>query len=62
MLYDVTFSVNSYDPDGDIYEKGVYLHFGNTRIHIGRSLEDLKNFRSQVDIIINEITENYSDI
>ena len=27
---DVCFSVNEYDCDGDISDKGIFLHFGNT--------------------------------
>ncbi len=29
---DIMFSVNEYDRDGDCTEKGIFLHFGETRL------------------------------
>jgi hypothetical protein len=54
----ITFSVNDYDQDGDISERGIYLHFDETRIRIG-NLDCLNLFKNKIDRMIKEISENY---
>ena len=39
---DIVFSVNEYDSDGDATDKGVFLHFGETRVKAADSIEDFR--------------------
>jgi hypothetical protein len=59
------FSVNSYDSDGDLFEVGVYLHFGDTRVRVADTIEDFldetNGIKRKIDNMVNEITENYGD-
>jgi hypothetical protein len=55
----VCFSINEYDSDGDIIDKGIFLHFGNTKIKVTNDLDGLKNFKNHIEKIIKEIEENY---
>jgi hypothetical protein len=57
---DIKFSVNDYDQDGDVLEKGIYLHFGMTRISVAENLEEFKKIVPHMQKIIKEIEENYS--
>jgi len=54
-----TFSINDYDSDGDIYKKGVFLHFGETRIKAADSLDEFRHIIEHFKLIIGEIEENY---
>jgi hypothetical protein len=54
----ITFSIHSYDSDGDIYERGIYLHFDETKIRIG-NLYCLTLFRDKLNKIIKEVEKNY---
>ena len=49
---DLRFSVNSYHGNGELYEKGIYLHFNETRVLIAKSIEELITFRNQINSII----------
>jgi len=42
-------------PDGE----GIFLHFGDTRVKIGESLEDLDILMDRIKFIRNEIKQNY---
>lgn len=57
----IMFSINEYDSDGDICEKGVYLHFGVARIRIAGDVEELNEFEKEIKKIITEIRDNYSE-
>lgn len=57
----IMFSINEYDSDGDIYEKGVYLYFGVARIRIAGDAEELNEFEKEIKKIITEIRDNYSE-
>lgn len=56
---DISFSINSHDRDGDVFEGGIYLHFGETRIRVADSLNDLYNFIERIKLLRAEIRENY---
>ena len=53
-----SFSINDYDDEGDIYSKGVFLHFGDTRLKIGSSVDDLKELAASILRSAAEIEEN----
>lgn len=55
----VTFSVNSYDRDGDILDDGVFLHFGNTAIKVADNFQDFLVFTEKIEKIKKEISESY---
>lgn len=40
---EVTFSVNEYDYEGDIFNTGIFLHFGNCRILVAKNPEFLNS-------------------
>lgn len=51
----VLFSVNEYDSDGDISERGVYLHFGLTRIKVAQDIEGFKVFITKLHEMVKEM-------
>lgn len=53
------FSVHEYDEDGDIFEAGIYLHFGDTRIKIAETLAEFQHFASEANRVCAEIAQNY---
>jgi len=55
---DMTFSMNSNDSDGDVYEEGIYLHFGDVRIRVGKNIDDYENFIAHLEHMKKEIEEN----
>lgn len=57
MSTDVLWSVDSYDRDGDVYETGVYLHFGDTRIKVGESVADFDDFICRLQGFRRELAE-----
>lgn len=54
----VTFSVNEYDFEGDIMEKGIYLHFNNTKIKVADTIEEYKKLVDDLESIAEELDEN----
>lgn len=56
---EVTFSVNEYDYEGDIFNTGIFLHFGNCRILVAKNPEFFKQFVNRIVEMIPEIEENY---
>ena len=54
-----TFSINHYDNDGDIIEKGIFLNFDSCSIWIAETLVDFKEFIGDLNKIAKEIEENY---
>ena len=50
-----TFSVNRYDADGDVWENGVYLHFGMATIKVADTKEEYRNFVSHLKFMESEI-------
>ena len=55
---DVTFSINEYDFEGDISEKGIYLHFGQVRIKVAETMEEYEDLLINLYNIKTEILEN----
>lgn len=51
----VTFSLNRYDRDGDIFEEGVFLHFGDTSVKVCDHPAEFKCFLVQIKIIAKEL-------
>ena len=56
---EILFSVNDYDSDGDKIEKGIYRHFGNTRIKVSDTSEDFDKFILNLTGMAKEIKDNY---
>ena len=54
-----SFSVNSYDHEGDEFEEGIFLHFENTRIKVADDLAGLNNFIEHLQRMQKEILEIY---
>ena len=59
MAAEPLFSFNEYDKDGDLTEKGVYLHFGEVRIKVANSINDMDLFVKRIIHIRDELKENY---
>lgn len=55
----ILFSVNEYDMKGYVFEKGIYLHFGDTRVRVADDKDGFKSFISQMEEIHKEINDNY---
>ena len=55
---DISFSINEYDHDGDVFEEGIFLHFGECKIHVAASLKGFKDVRRQLKKIEKEIRNN----
>jgi hypothetical protein len=56
----ILFSVNEYDRDGDQTDTGIYLHFGDTRIKVAKSLDEFKSVVARISGMVDEIRENYT--
>jgi hypothetical protein len=54
------FSINDYDRDGDLMTKGVFLHFGETRVKAADSLAEFREIIEHFESMVREIEENYS--
>ena len=59
-LTDITFSVNDYDSDGDCREKGVFLHFGETRVKAADSIVEFSEIVKHFAAMIDDIMDNYT--
>lgn len=59
MDNDVLFSVHDYDQDGDILERGIFLHFGSTRVKVAETLKEFKTVTDTISGMVEEIKENY---
>ena len=58
MKMNICFSINEYDFEGDIIEKGIFLHFENTRIKVANTMEEYEDFLINVYNIKTELLEN----
>lgn len=62
------FSVNSYDKDGDLFEKGIFLHlrydkhYSLVSLKVGERLNDIDALVANLLSIKEEIRENYPDV
>lgn len=61
QLTDITFSVHDYDFEGDIFDKGVFLHFGETRVKVASTLEEFKAVAERINGMTEEIAEGYAN-
>jgi hypothetical protein len=57
-MMEITFSVNSYDSDGDVMEEAVFLHFENTCIRVCDSANDFQKICDNI-VRINEEIKRY---
>lgn len=57
--YKIYFSINSYDSDGDVYEDGVYLHFGDTTIRVAENYIEFKEVVDRISLMQKQIEEMY---
>ena len=48
------FSVHRYDRDGDRYETGIYLEYGDVSIKIAKNIE---GFKAHAECLLNMIPE-----
>lgn len=62
LLNDITFSIHGYDQDGDTIDRGIFLHFGETRIKVADNLNDFKEFADLIDRMVDEIRDNYPEV
>jgi hypothetical protein len=56
---DISFSIGDFDANGDVFEKGIYFHFGDTRIKMSDTLDELKELSVTIQEIVTEIEENW---
>ncbi len=52
-----TFSINQNDCDGDVYEEGIYLHYGHTSIRVATTLRGFKAHIKHLNGMVSEIEE-----
>ena len=57
----ITFSVNEYDRDGDCTDKGVFLHFGGTKVKASDTIKDFADIVRHFEAMRDEIEENYAN-
>lgn len=56
----ITFSINEYDRDGDCTEKGVFLHFDNTRVKAADTIKDFADIVRHFEAMVAEIEQNHA--
>jgi len=60
-IKEIRFSIGEFGEEVNIYEESVYLHYGDLRVKVGDGIEDLKEFRKELNnvlkVIIKEITQ-----
>ena len=54
------FSIDRYDRDGDVTDKGIYLHYGDVSIRIARTLRGFRAHIQHLESMAKEIEENYN--
>ena len=57
----VSFSFHTYDSDGESYETGVYLWFGDTRIRVAKDREEYEKFKKTIDACFEEIERDWDE-
>jgi hypothetical protein len=58
---EIMFSVNRYDRDGDLAEKGIFLHFGETIVKAAKDIEEFRAITRHMEAMVNEIDENHPE-
>lgn len=61
QLTDIAFSVHDYDWEGDITDKGIFLHFGEVRVKVAENLAEFEAFAERINSMTEEIEENYAN-
>jgi hypothetical protein len=56
---EITFSINRYDKDGNVFEEGVFLNFGETSVKAANSIEEFKSILFHFQAMIVEIETDY---
>lgn len=52
-------TIHTYDAEGDAWERGIYLHLGETRIRVAETLAGFREFISWLRDIERDIGNNY---
>ncbi len=55
----IMFSINDYDRTGYCVDKGIFLHFGNTRVKAAENIEDFKTIIECFNNMIYEIENEW---
>ena len=53
-----TFSINQHDDEGDVYDEGIYLHYGHTSIRVATTLRGFMAHIGHLKNMAAEIAEN----
>lgn len=53
------FSIDRYDSDGDLIDRGIYLHYGDVSIRVARTINGFHAHLEHLWSIEKEIKENY---
>jgi hypothetical protein len=56
---DVMASLHEYDYKGDVRKVGMFLHFGEVRVHVAQDLEGFRAFRKKLEDIEAEFVEHH---
>jgi len=54
-----SFSINLYDRDGDVYDRGIFLHYQNTMIRVATTLRGFRAHIKHLQGMAHEIEENW---
>ena len=57
VKYDLTFSVNLHDSDGDVYEECIMIHLGNGVILQFKNMDSYQRFIDSLNSMKSEIRE-----
>ena len=57
-LGEIGFSVDRCDKDGDVWDEGIFLHFGETSICIAENINEYQAFVKKLEDMTQEIEEN----
>jgi hypothetical protein len=53
----ISYSINDYDGDGNLYDKGIFLHFNDIRLKIAKDREELKKFFEAMENLKKHLLE-----
>ena len=52
-------SLHEYDHEGDMRKGGMFLHFGNVKVHVAKDLAEFQAFRRKLEDIEKEFKEHH---